>query len=171
MINGAIGAGKSTILWEISDLLGEVGVPHASIDLDALAQTFPPSTSDPFNLKLAVRNLRAVWHNASELGAEIGWRSRPLWKLPTNSTRSSPRFLERIHLCAGWRHPLSSCDEGSEDAKIGTALDWHLDRAVELAPILESGTVDDIVIATDDRPIRRIGLEILSSAGWPHPNQ
>lgn len=37
IISGSMGAGKTTVLSEASDLLAQAGIPHAAIDLDWLS--------------------------------------------------------------------------------------------------------------------------------------
>ncbi len=44
VITGSMGAGKTTVMAEASDLLSAAGVSHAAIDLDALAIIRTPGT-------------------------------------------------------------------------------------------------------------------------------
>ena len=41
IISGSMGAGKTTVLSEASDLLAQADIPHAAIDLDWLAVMHP----------------------------------------------------------------------------------------------------------------------------------
>ena len=66
VITGNMGAGKTTILAEASDLLTGAGIVHAAIDLDTLGMGHVPEEgwSD-----LPYRNLACVWHNYAAAGA------------------------------------------------------------------------------------------------------
>ena len=46
VISGSMGSGKTTVLAEASDLLAAADIPHAAIDLDALALAHLPGTID-----------------------------------------------------------------------------------------------------------------------------
>lgn len=67
IISGSMGAGKTTVLSEASDLLAQAGVPHAAIDLDWLSVMHPQQGQ--YGLELALANLRAVWPNYVAAGA------------------------------------------------------------------------------------------------------
>ena len=66
IITGSMGAGKSTVLGEASDLLSGRGIVHAAIDMDALGLgclPFGTLTDDAM-----FSNLRSVRHNYAALG-------------------------------------------------------------------------------------------------------
>ena len=68
LITGPPGVGKTTIGGAISAALHDPPVPHAFIDVDALAWCFPPPAGDRFQQQLALRNLKAVWSNCRTAG-------------------------------------------------------------------------------------------------------
>jgi len=169
VINGPVGVGKSSVLGEVSDLLAEAGMAHCSLDLDALSQTFAPGMDDSYNLRLAVQNLRAVWANAARVGAErlvlaSVIESDAELRMMMDAVPDAEAFTCRL------RAPVEVLHERLRRREIGSALDWHLHRAGELAEILEDGGVGDVVVDTSDRPLRDIGIEILEAADWlPQP--
>ena len=57
IISGAMGAGRTTILSEVSDLLVEADVPHVVIDLDWLSIMHPAQPN--YGERLVFLNLRA----------------------------------------------------------------------------------------------------------------
>ena len=74
VISGSMGAGKTTVLYEASDILAEVGVSHAAIDLDALSVMFP--SQGPHGEHIAFANLAAIWPIYARAGADrllIAW--------------------------------------------------------------------------------------------------
>jgi hypothetical protein len=67
IISGSMGAGKTTILAEASDLLRAANIPHAAIDVDALG-IFHARVDRATDV--ALRNLTAVWSNYAALGID-----------------------------------------------------------------------------------------------------
>ena len=61
VISGSMGAGKTTVLGEASDLLTAEGILHAAIDLDGLSIGQMPDD-------MTARNLAAVWSNYAGAG-------------------------------------------------------------------------------------------------------
>src|SRR6476646_9788147 len=70
LITGPVGVGKTTVSFEVSDLLKAVPVAHALVDVDSLRWCYPAPSGDRFNVALAMRNLTAVWANFRAAGAE-----------------------------------------------------------------------------------------------------
>jgi hypothetical protein len=48
----------------------------------------------------------------------------------------------------------------------GDGLRWHLKRALELATLMESRRIGDVVVATDQRAPVDIARDILQRTGW-----
>ena len=67
VISGSMGAGKTTVMGEASDLLSARGVVHAAFDLDALGIVLLP---EPVAAELHYRNLAAIYTNSVEAGVE-----------------------------------------------------------------------------------------------------
>ena len=65
ILTGSMGAGKTTALGEISDLLSRRGIAHAAIDADALDGGYFPEGKPR---DLMQRNLAAVWSSYAALG-------------------------------------------------------------------------------------------------------
>jgi hypothetical protein len=68
LISGSMGTGKTTVLYEVSDLLEEADVAHAAIDLDSLAKMHPAHGEHSDRLMFA--NLAAVWPVYAAAGAD-----------------------------------------------------------------------------------------------------
>jgi hypothetical protein len=66
IITGTMGAGKTTVLGEASDILALRHIPHAAMDLDALGLVHLPSA--PGNDGVMYRNLQSVCNNYASLG-------------------------------------------------------------------------------------------------------
>ena len=70
LLSGSMGAGKTTVMGEIADLLIEANVSHACVDFDGLALIHPHTSDDPLGTRLAFRNLRSIWANHRAVGIE-----------------------------------------------------------------------------------------------------
>ena len=169
LISGTVGSGKSTIAADINDLLAELRIPNAAVDLDALVWQWP-STS-PWNSDLMFKNLAALWPNYQAHSAERLVLARVLEErdeldryravIPgaeiTVCRLSAPQPLRARRLC--------------ERMPPGPALEWSLDRTIALADILDRRAVEDFVVENGDRPVREVAIEVLSRCGWlPEPS-
>ena len=67
IISGPVGVGKTTTAEELSAILEGEEVDHSFVDLDGLAKTYPRPPDDRFGVRIALRNLRAVWAHSQEL--------------------------------------------------------------------------------------------------------
>lgn len=165
IINGSIGAGKTTILGEISDVLTARSLPYCAVDFDALAQTYPRPSDDPFHMRLGAANLAPVWRNAAAVGAE---------RLVVASVVEHHDHLATITgavdgaeaVVVRLRAPIEVELERIRQRERGSALAWHLERATELWAILEAASVDDAVVETMGRSPGRVAAAVLAAAGW-----
>src|SRR5690348_11565416 len=66
IITGTMGAGKTAVLAEASDILALRHIAHAAIDLDAIGLAHLPSSAS--SDAVMYRNLECVWKNYSSLG-------------------------------------------------------------------------------------------------------
>jgi adenylylsulfate kinase-like enzyme len=76
LITGTVGSGKTSVADALGDLLSGAGIPNAVIDIDGLRRAWPSPPDDPFQVELALRNLRAVARNeetAAAVAAAAGW--------------------------------------------------------------------------------------------------
>jgi adenylylsulfate kinase-like enzyme len=69
LITGTMGVGKTTVAEALGELLAQRGVANAVIDMDSLRQAWPSPPEDPFNMRLALRNLANV--SAKYVGAGV----------------------------------------------------------------------------------------------------
>ena len=159
-----MGTGKTTVLFEASDLLSEAGIAHAAIDLDCLAVMHPQR--GPHGQRLAFTNLAVVWPNYAVAGAErlivagVVEDRADLDKFRAAVPGAQPIVCRLIA-------PLSLMHERLRIREPGMFLNQALARAEELADILSRASVEDF--AVDNGPGRSIGTvarEVLSLASW-----
>jgi adenylylsulfate kinase len=164
LITGTVGSGKTTLAYEIGDLLGERQIGHAVIDLDALTAQWPPSSQ--WNSDLMFENLTLLWPN---------YRAHGATRLVLAHVLEDRTEMER------YRKAVPGAELGTvrvvapEQLRIarlqarmppGNALDWHLARTVELEAILARSAHEDFVVENGERPIRQVAEEILACARW-----
>jgi len=166
VVNGTVGAGKTTVAEAVADLLRERGVPYAWIDVDALRRAYPTADDDPFGQEVALDHLEAM----AGVLARRGYRHVVLAEVierPADRERYEMAFdgaeLAVVRLVASEATCLARLRRREPDPW----RDWHLARTVELAAVLEAAGVDDAVVDNDgDRTPREVAAEVLSAAGW-----
>ncbi|WP_424210713.1 hypothetical protein ACN20G_00665 [Streptomyces sp. BI20] len=171
LITGTVGVGKTTAADLLGDLLADAGIPHAVIDLDRLRGFRPAPPDDPFGHRLLVDNLRAVAARYTAAGA----RHLVLAGVAENAA-------ERDDLRAAIGMPLRVCrltaDLPAVHDRLGrrhaadhdlASLPWHVERAGELARVLDAtGPADAIVDTTALRPAE-VAAAVLADTGWLAP--
>ncbi|RVX42545.1 adenylylsulfate kinase-like enzyme [Nonomuraea polychroma] len=164
LITGTVGVGKTSVADAVGDLLAGAGVPNAVIDLDWLRRAWPAPPDDPFHGALTLRNLRAVAANFLDAGAERlvlagviedreeRRRHEEAVGVPMTVCRINVALPE-VHRRLAGRH--------TDDA---SGLDWHRERAGELAEILDKARVADFDVDGAHASIAEVAAKVL--AGW-----
>jgi len=163
IISGPVGVGKTTIGEEVSNILMARGIPHSLIDMDCLAETYP--RADRFGTQLALKNLRDVWANCIEAGSR---------NLILPRVIESREDLESIRQAIPNAAPIvcrlragdNTLIERVTKREIGSGLDWHQRRSLELAKILDHDAPTDFVVETDNRSIIEIAEDIVGKVEW-----
>ena len=163
VLSGPCGAGKTTVGFECMERLEEHGISAAMIDAE-LAYFHPKPNDDPQGTRVAEAALAALVPIYASVGIE-----RIL--LPRVIER--PRHLELVRAAAPaarlqvvWLEvPLATVAERLAKREVGSALDWHVTRAEEIARNASSHDLFDFVVA-GDRPVRTVAQEVLARAEW-----
>ena len=164
IISESMGIGKTTVLYEASDLLAEAGIAHAAIDLDGLAVMHPQES--PHGRLLAFANLAAVWPNYAAAGVERLIVARVVeHRAELDEYRAAVPGAQPI-VCR-LTAPLSLMHERLRVRESGMFLDRALERAAELDGILDSSRVEDFVVDNGSgRSVTGVAREVLSLVGW-----
>jgi len=158
-----MGAGKTAVLAEASDLLSQRKIAHGAIDLDALGLAYLPdrASSDA----VMYDNLRSVVGNYAGLGVRRFLVARAI----ENDTQ--------LRLCRG-NIPAANTVVCRLTASIETAEHRvatrdsgmlqreYVARVAELASILDRAHLEDFEVLNEDRDVTRVALEMLIRAGW-----
>ncbi|WP_426520923.1 AAA family ATPase [Diaminobutyricibacter sp. McL0618] len=166
-LNGTVGAGKTTTADALSKQVSQSGVHNAIIDLDDIRRSWPAPAGDPFNHELELRNLAVLVANYREAGAEriilagvVEVRSElARYRAAVQSERM---FVARLVVDPDVvKARLLQRHAGDPEA-----IDWHLDRAVQLEHILDEAECDDEVFDTTNRSAAEVAASIRARLGW-----
>ncbi|WP_267276565.1 hypothetical protein [Arthrobacter sp. CDRTa11] len=162
-LNGSYGAGKTSTLDHVGDLLAEAGRPFSLMDVDWFHRSWPSSVRDPANLMTEAANMAAVWRNYKSAGPRqlvVGGvlASRQDW------ARYEDAFGLRI------RSVRLVADDSDMEARLrrrytpeqDSSLKWHLERYRELNSALSDADLDEAVIETSDRSPRQVATTVLA---------
>lgn len=162
LIGGRPGVGKSTVAFALHDLLAERDIRHAVIEGDALDLAHP----EPWEHKLAEKNLAAIWANYRELG----YRNLIL----TNTVS----ILEAEKMAAAMGDDplvtavlLEASDETTGDQlsrrEYGDSLSDHIERSTRMAAFLDKKTPAEAHrVPTDGRTPQDLAAVIADLVGW-----
>ena len=161
ILSGSMGAGKTTVMGEISDLLADSDAAHATLDFDCLGQVHP-HVPDGF----AFRNLKSIWPNYRDAGvtrlviaAAVERRS----ELASYRDAIPGAALAVCRLTA----PVATMQERLRVREPGIWQPRFLARAEELNGILTAAAVEDFTVANGpDRDITEVAREVLERAAW-----
>ena len=166
LVTGPVGVGKSTLIEAMGRLLRDADVAHATVDFDQLTACYPRLPDDDgWGTDLGLTNLASLWRNYAARGPDRlllarviedrkeldGYRAAvPGAEITVVRLRASPATLQ----------------ERVRRRGEGRGMEWHLNRAVELAPLMDAQHVEDFVIETEARTPGELALEVLRRVGW-----
>jgi hypothetical protein len=151
---------------EINDQLAARRIPNAALDLDALVWQWPPSS--PWNADLMFENLASIWDN---------YKAHGVTHLVLARVQKDRNELDRyraavpgaeIKVCRLVASEATRIERLRRRMPPGPALDWHLNRTVELETELDSIKGEDFVVENGNRSTSEAALEVLVRAGWVH---
>ena len=165
LLSGSMGAGKTTVMGEVSDLLQEADVPHATLDFDCLSQIHPRTGDDP-QAGLGFRNLQSIWPNYHAAGiARLVIASVVEMRAELAHYRDAIPGAEVV-LCR-ITAPIETMHSRLRQREPGIYLPKFLARSTELDATLRATEAEDF--AVDNGPRRNItdvAREVLGRAGW-----
>jgi adenylylsulfate kinase-like enzyme len=165
VISGSMGAGKTTVLGEASDLLSAAAIRHAAIDLDGIiAGPLPAATAD------AVReqNVRAIVTHFRAAGVER------LMVAEAVESRAEREWLRRaidadtIIVCR-LRATVATMQERVRLREPGMLQTQFVERVAALERSLDAAAVEDYTVENEGRSVTDVAREVLTRAGWLQP--
>jgi hypothetical protein len=163
IISGSMGAGKTTVLAEASDLLALRHIVHATIDLDALGIAHLPAASSSDGLRYD--NLQSVCQNYAAHGVKRLLLARAL------EGRSE---LQRCLRCVSSASAIvcrltASIETMQQRVRIREAGVFQREfvvRVEKLNDILDRAQLEDFSISSENRSPTDVADEMLVKAGW-----
>jgi hypothetical protein len=162
VISGSMGAGKTTVLTEATDLLTATNVAHVALDLDYLGLAHFPARASG---NVVLRNLVAVWNNYAALGVTRLLLSEAI-ETSTQKERLQRAFPSaRIVICR-LQASVATMQARIRLREQGVRQEAYVARVAVLQAALDAGGVEDYSVDNDGRPITDVAREVLERAGW-----
>lgn len=163
IITGSMGAGKTSVLAEASDILAMRHIVHAAIDLDALGLAHLPSAAA--NDGAMYRNLESVCRNYAALGVTRLLLARAI------EDRAELELCRSIVTAANTQvcRLTASIDTMQQRVKMresGVLQEQFVDRVAILEAILDRVHLEDFAVINENRPLNEVAQEMLIKAGW-----
>lgn len=170
VINGTMGAGKTTTAAAIHDLLKEDGVRTAFIDADALCQASPAPDDDPFQQRLLFDGLAALApvYRGRGLGCIVLARvvEDPDDRDRYGSVFSGPAGPAEVSIVRVTASQDTRFARVTDREPEGYWRDLGLARTVELEDVLEDLDLDDGVVSSEGATRLEVARAALDVAGW-----
>jgi hypothetical protein len=158
-----MGAGKTAVLGEASDILSKRQVVHAAIDLDALGLAHLPAAAPGDGVMYD--NLRSICKNYAALGVQRFLVARAL------EDRAQLKLCRDIipavntavcRLTAS----IDSMERRVQLRDVGISQREYVARVAKLNAILDDVRLEDFAVVNEDRSLTDVALEMLVKAGW-----
>lgn len=158
-----MGAGKTAVLAEASDLLSERNIIHAAIDLDGLALAHLGSSANNDNVMYS--NLRSVCSNYASLGVKRVLLARAVESIDELKTCKRAVFASETIVC----RLTASIEAMQQRVKLresGVLWRKYVDRVARLNDILDRAHLEDFSVTNENRALTDVAQQVLLEAGW-----
>jgi|RhiMetdeSRZDD1v2_1073273.scaffolds.fasta_scaffold209016_3 cytidylate kinase len=162
VISGSMGAGKTTVMGEASDLLTARQIQHAAIDLDLVHLPLLP---EPLSRHVHLRNLTAIAKNCRDAGID---RFLLALVIETSDVLADLRmaFSADAITIARLVAPLETMAARLRVRDPGIRQQEFVDRSRTLEGILTAAALEDFTVPNDRRSVTDVAQELLERAGW-----
>lgn len=158
-----MGAGKTTVLGEASDILALRDIAHAAIDLDGLGLAYLPSASG--NDGVLYRNLQCVCQNYASLGVKRLLLARAMeGRAELELCRAVVSATNTVvcRLTAG----IETMEQRVKMRELGVRQEEYTARVAKLNVMLDRARLEDFIITNENRSLTEVANEMLIKAGW-----
>jgi hypothetical protein len=163
IISGTMGAGKTSVLGEASDILARLGIAHAAIDLDALGLAHIPSLGGHDGV--TYRNLKSVCENYNSLGVKRLLLARAIeHRSELELCRAAVAATDTLvcRLTAS----IEAMEQRVKMRESGVSQREYVARVAKLNVILDRARLEDFTISNENRSVSEVAHETLLKAGW-----
>ncbi len=163
IITGSMGAGKTSVLGEASDILALRGIAHAAIDLDALGLAYLPSAAS--NDGVMYRNLQSVCQNYASLGVRRILLARALENHAELELCRSAVSANGVVVCR-LTASVGTMEQRITGRESGLLQREYVARVRKLNDILDRARLEDFTVSNENRTLNAVAHEMLAKAGW-----
>jgi hypothetical protein len=158
-----MGAGKTTVLGEASDLLALRHIAHAAIDLDALGLDHLPSAasaSAPSNDGVMYRNLQSICKNYASIGVTRflvarAMENRAELELCRGAVSATNTVVCRLAAS------IETMQQRVKMRESGVSQREYVARVAKLNLILDVARLEDFVVTSEGRSVSEVAQETL----------
>lgn len=163
IITGTMGAGKTSVLAEASDILTLRQIAHAAIDVDALGLAHLPSGVR--NDAVIYGNLRAVCENYAALGVQRfllarAMEDRDQLELCRDIVPATNTMVCRLTAS------IATMKQRVKLRETGLSQREYVARVAKLNVILDRVQLEDFAVTNEYRSLTDVALEVLIKAEW-----
>jgi hypothetical protein len=163
IITGSMGAGKTSVLGEASDILALQHATHAAIDLDALGFGYLPTAAP--NDELMYRNLQSVCENYASAGVTRFLLARAI-ETQTELDRCRSIVSAANSVVCRITATIETMESRIKLRELGVSKREYVARVAALNAILDRARLEDFTIANENRSLTDVAQEMLAKAGW-----
>lgn len=163
IITGSMGAGKTSVLGEASDILALRHIAHAAIDLDALGLAYLPSAAS--NDGVMYRNLRSVCENYASLGVRKVLLARAVETHAELELCRSAVSAKGVVVCR-LTASVGTMEQRIKGRESGLSQREYVARVTKLNDILDRARLEDFTVSNENRSLSEVAYEMLLKAGW-----
>lgn len=163
IITGSMGSGKTTVLFEASDILASRNIPHAAIDLDALGTAYLPAGVQ--DKELMYRNLRSVWENYAQVGVKRLLLARAIENREELECCREAVRAESVDICR-LTASIQTMEGRVQSREMGALQNSFVARVAKLNAILDCARLEDFALSNENRSVTDTALEMLTHSGW-----
>jgi hypothetical protein len=163
IITGSMGAGKTSVLGEASDILSMRKITHAGVDLDALGLAHLPSTAASDGVMY--RNLESLCRNYESAGVRRLLLARAMGdraelELCRGIVSASNTIVCRLTAS------VEVMEQRVKGRESGLLRQEYVARVAKLKAVLDAARLENFSVSNENRPLTEVAQEMLVKAGW-----
>jgi len=173
LITGPAGIGKSTLCWEMGDVLAEAGIAHVAIESDELDRVFPkPGAEELASLAPGARdvsqlNLAALWGTYRALGHTRLIMSGVMLHVGFDKRWILAAIPEARITVVRLRGSEASLLGRLDRRETGAGREAQIERSLRQAQRMAGEAADGFfIIDTDGRTPPELARDVLGKVGW-----
>ena len=158
-----MGAGKTAVLAEASDILALRHIVHAAIDLDGLGLAHLPSGVEQDGVMY--RNFESVYKNHAAVGVRRFMVARAIERRAELKLVRSIVSATKTVVCR-LTASMEVMQQRVRMRESGVLQAEYVARVAKLNTILNGARLEDFTVANENRSLSEVAHEVLFKAGW-----